>query len=659
MIETLTQIIASNLLVSATIAAVAWLIQSRQRHAALAHMLWMIALIKLLTPPLFTLPIVPVSTMNAATTTLTDGLTTAVSTDALTEVAASGWQLDMLSILGLAWLIGSVGFLLWSLLRVTRFQRLLYSSSTAATPALAAELTALCDRFQLARTPTLRLTNARITPLVWWLGKRPHIYLPAAMIDELKHEELRWILAHELGHVSRGDHYVRWIEWLACVAFWWNPVAWWARRNLRQNEEICCDALVLRTLQGSRHSYANSLLQAVEFLTEQGPRPPAMASEINSGGFLKRRFEMIVSKTPLQASSRWLRLTAVAFAAWLLPLGVAYAQNPDVRAVAERLERAVKAGEMSKDQMDAVLRMLKQPQGRANKDNKVKKRRDASPDVQKMIDDTRRRVRELVEAGEMTRAEAGEAMEKRIAAIKKRAGSAASKQRDDGIEQRIEEVKRRMRAAVESGDMSPEEARKATRERIATIQDYAKKAKGNAKSDRGAMEKMKAEHENLVRELTEMVKAGKLSREDMERKVIAHRRGIAKKMERTEKKRGKQTKGTPDQRWQRLEQAVKNGDMTEEEAKQKYAEWQKDAKAKPSTDKKNQSKRKRSAKGSIDPEAMRARLGEAVERGVMTKEQAKQRWEAFRKEMATEEEGGKQKAAGKRKRRTSKRDGDR
>ena len=552
MIETLTQIIASNLLVSATIAAVAWLIQSRQRHAALAHMLWTIALIKLLTPPLFTLPVVPFATTNLASTTQADGTTAVVSTDALAEVAVSGWQLDMLSIAGLAWLIGSVGFLLWSLLRVSRFNRLLQSSSTAATPALAAELAALCDRFQLSRTPTLRLTNARITPLVWWLGKRPHIYLPAAMTDELKHEELRWILAHEIGHVSRGDHYVRWIEWLACVAFWWNPVAWWARRNLRQNEEICCDALVLRTLQGSRHSYANSLLQAVEFLTEQGPRPPAMASEINSGGFLKRRFEMIVSKTPLQASSRWLRLTAVAFAAWLLPLGVAYAQNPDVRAVAERLERAVKAGEMSKDQMDAVLRMLKQPQGRANKDTKVKKRRDASPDVQKMIDDTRRRVRELVEAGEMTRAEAGEAMEKRIAEIKKRAGSAASKQRDD---------------------------------------------KGNKKS-----------------------------------------------------------KGTPDRRWQRLEQAVKNGDMTEAEAKQKYVEWEKSAKAEAGSDKKSQKKRK--AKGSINPEGMldQAQLRDLVERGVMTREQAKERWERFQKEMGQEKAGRKEKQEGKRKRRTPKRD---
>ena len=399
-----------------------------------------------------------------------------------------------------------------------------------------------------------------------------------------------------------------------------------------------------------------------------------MASEINSGGFLRMRIEMIVSNTPRQTSSRLLQMAATAFAALLLPLGAAYAQNPDVRAVSERLERAVKAGEMSQEQMDSVLRMLKQSRSRADKNKKnnknANKRRDVSPDVQKMIDNTRRRVRELVEAGEMTREEAGKAIRERVAAIQKRAGAAQPQQQDKRIEQRIEAVKRRVREAVESGDMSPEEARKVARERIAAIQDYAKKAQGAAKGGRADMAKMRAEHEQLVRDLTKMVEAGKLSREDMERKVMAHRKGIAEKMERAEKG-GKKSKGGDDARWQRLERAVKNGDMTQEQAKQKYREWEmaeskkagadakKGAKRKAPAAKKRGDKRKAGAKRKVDPEAMRARLDQAVERGMMTKEQAKQRWEAFRKEMGQEKAGGKEKAEGARRRRAPKRGGDR
>ena len=107
-------------------------------------------------------------------------------------------------------------------------------------------------------------------------------------------QQWQWILAHELAHelahVRRRDYLVRWLEWLACVVFWWNPVVWWAQRNLRAAEEICCDELVISCLNPKPISYANSLLSAVEFLARPALRPPAMASEINSGGFLERRF---------------------------------------------------------------------------------------------------------------------------------------------------------------------------------------------------------------------------------------------------------------------------------------------------------------------------------------------------------------------------------
>lgn len=681
--------VASNLAVSTALAVTAWLIQRRARFTTVAHLLWITALVKLVTPPLFGVPVLAAPADNAgaarsAPAVVDPGL------DLVPAAQASVWTVDAWTFLTCAWLLGSACVLAWSLWRVARFDKLLRSSSLAAPASLESQLQSLCDRLDLPAPPALRLTTARIPPLVWWIGGRPRVYLPAAMLDSLPSQQLRWVLAHELAHVRRGDHFVRWIEWLTCVGFWWNPVTWWARRNLRRNEELCCDALVLRALQGDRHDYANSLLTAVEFLAEPGLRPPAMASEINSGGFLRRRFEMIVAKTPLKSSPRWLQLAAAALAALTLPLGVTYAQNTDVRAVTERLERAVKAGEMSKSDMDAVLRALKQSSQKRAKGRAKKPAADNPRRAKKPAADNPRRA-------------------------KKGAASDANPE----AQRMIDQINRRARAAYESGLMTGEEARKFARERTAEIQERMKKGAGAERGREGAMEKMRAEHESFVREMTEMVKAGKLSREDMQRKVQAHRRAIGEKMKGAEKKGAKGRKAvddlprvsdafkgksddamlqrlkkavdsgrmtaaqaeerfdawkkqgdakkggakkgdkksdpSKDMAWQRLERAVKNGDLTEEQAKQRYMEWEKRSGGEKETKKAGE------ASGKEQLERMRERLDTAVERGDMTEKEAKQKWAELRKQMGADKKATKQRAKRKQApaKKSKKRDGDR
>ena len=361
---------------------------------------------------------------------------------------------------------------------------------------------------------------------------------------------------------------------------------------------------------------------------------------------------MIVAKTPLKSSPRWLQLAAAALAALTLPLGVTYAQSTDVRAVAERLERAVKAGEMSKADMDAVLRSLKQSaqkrqQGRQKQDRKKK-------------------------------------------------GGASDAQAE--AKRMIEQVRRRVRAAVKSGDMTPEEARKVARERIAGIEARMKKGAGAQRGRDGAANKMRAEHEAMVKKLREAVANGELSAEEMKRKVAAHRRAIGERMKAAEKKgakagdkryeaavkrlteaveRGEMTKEeatekweamqeqrggkekkagpSPEMVWQRIERAVKNGDLTEEQAKQRYMEWEKRYGSE------KEAKKARDVSGKEQLERMRERLDAAVERGDMTKKEAKQKWAELRKQMGAQKKAGKQRAKRKKSsaKKSKKRDGDR
>ena len=53
----------SNLLVSALLAVVAWIIQQRYQSATLANFLWVMVLLKMVTPPLFALPLLEVTSI--------------------------------------------------------------------------------------------------------------------------------------------------------------------------------------------------------------------------------------------------------------------------------------------------------------------------------------------------------------------------------------------------------------------------------------------------------------------------------------------------------------------------------------------------------------------------------------------------------------------
>jgi beta-lactamase regulating signal transducer with metallopeptidase domain len=365
MTELLWQFTLSNLALSFVLALVAWAVQSTGKRPHVAHLLWLLVIAKLVTPPLLTVPVIPVPGIFGASTTqlaalAEQGNTTPLlapallgelggvpTTSAPSQLTTGFAGTEAGKLLALLWLLGSVCILVWSLLRIVRFHRLLGMSCTDATPELQRMAAQLAGRMGLGTTPTVQTTSANFSPMVWWIGGRVRVLIPSALVDDLEAEQLRCIMAHELAHIRRRDHVVRWLEWLACVCFWWNPVAWWARRQLRANEEICCDALVLSSLAPNPHTYAHSLLSVVEFLASPSFRPPALASGIDSGGFLQRRFTMIVSgRVAPKANAAW-RAFALVCAVGLLPLGVAYAQDDSSDSAIQGLAELVKTGELS------------------------------------------------------------------------------------------------------------------------------------------------------------------------------------------------------------------------------------------------------------------------------------------------------------------------
>lgn len=359
--STIIEFAAGNLAIALPLGLIAWWLQKRGRQPFLAHLLWLVVLIKLVTPALYSLKLEAPADGGSADIGVPylpmTGETAMIAPDPAWW-AMLDWQVVAVGF----WLAGSMLAFAWSISRAWRFQRLLEATSETVDPGLQAVGLQLSATLGLRRTPSIMATAANISPMVWWIGGPVHIYLPRSMIREMNRAELCDILAHELGHVGRGDHYVRWLECLVGVALWWNPVAWWARRNLRACEEICCDAFVLSKTEASRDAYAGALVSAMELLAAPTIRPGALASHVN-GGFIERRIRMILSGQKVLQTPRWVRGLVLISAALLLPLGFTLAQDADELAkVRQWLESGVNSAYLTQDQAEIMLRALESAQ---------------------------------------------------------------------------------------------------------------------------------------------------------------------------------------------------------------------------------------------------------------------------------------------------------
>src|SRR5947208_2885040 len=141
------------------------------------------------------------------------------------------------------------------------------------TPAwLRDEVNVLASRLGLRRVPGVWLVPGRLAPMLWSLGGAPRLLVPEELLDGLSAEQRATLLLHELAHLRRRDHWVRLLELLATGLYWWHPVVWWARRELREAEEQCCDAWVVCALAGTGRMYATALLECLGFRSAP-PRP--------------------------------------------------------------------------------------------------------------------------------------------------------------------------------------------------------------------------------------------------------------------------------------------------------------------------------------------------------------------------------------------------
>ncbi|MFT3711431.1 MAG: M56 family metallopeptidase [Archangium sp.] len=186
-------------------------------------------------------------------------------------------------------------------------------------------------RQQLVRlgvTGNVRLVEADIELPMTWGVIDPVVAVPMSSVD-WPEERLEAVLLHELAHVRRRDTLTQFLAQLACAAYWFHPMVWFAARQLRVLREYACDDEVIT--HGVRpSSYAEELLQLIQNVKRRDSLSGATLGMARRSQFKERLLSMLDpavrrARLPKQRAIS-MALIAVAFTSLLVVVTPAAAE---------------------------------------------------------------------------------------------------------------------------------------------------------------------------------------------------------------------------------------------------------------------------------------------------------------------------------------------
>jgi beta-lactamase regulating signal transducer with metallopeptidase domain len=320
----------TNSVVAGLLAGLAYFTDRVVKRPTLAHLLWVLVLIKLVTPPMVVLPIaVDASRFEwiAKYTTLdhqrlmkTNAVAVADSVDrarmtnighsfGMHQTQTTSWPISTIGAFICIWVSGTVGLSVWIVVAARRLETLIQHLGRFDLSATR-QLAVLAGQGD-GPTPAVWLVDAVVSPMLVGARGDARIVFPTALWSRLSEDARSALLLHELEHWQRRDWLVRRVEVIAMAALWWHPLVWIAKRQIEDCEERCCDLAASRRVSSSPRVYAEAILATLDFLSEPGnwsrrkagPRP--LASGIGYLPRIEQRLREIMSPT----ANRQLRRT--------------------------------------------------------------------------------------------------------------------------------------------------------------------------------------------------------------------------------------------------------------------------------------------------------------------------------------------------------------
>jgi beta-lactamase regulating signal transducer with metallopeptidase domain len=236
-----------------------------------AYALWLVPALRLVMPPLPSWGVVELPNLIPPPTVIL------IAEDMAAPVPPAGGPGQWVPLLLAIWAAGAAIFLLWQVWTYQHFVRSLGR-----------------DARDLGAHRGVRLIESKAVegPISLGLFRR-RIVVPADFERRYTAGERALALDHEAIHHRRLDLWWNHLGLLILALNWFNPVAWFAFKAFRADQELACDAAVAaRADSDARHDYARALVKSAS-------RPGLIAAcPLNHADQLKRRLKMMKFHRP-------------------------------------------------------------------------------------------------------------------------------------------------------------------------------------------------------------------------------------------------------------------------------------------------------------------------------------------------------------------------
>lgn len=155
------------------------------------------------------------------------------------------------------WIIGILLFVIRHLTSRLMLKSFVITSDEISDQAWMDMWVKIRKKVRITRPVLLYKNGDLLSPLtagfIW-----PKIIIPKEA-DEWDDEHKKYILTHELAHIIRWDAPTQFLAYIVCGLMWFNPIVWFAYRQMIKERELACDEFVVQS--GSKASdYADFLL---------------------------------------------------------------------------------------------------------------------------------------------------------------------------------------------------------------------------------------------------------------------------------------------------------------------------------------------------------------------------------------------------------------